>query len=142
MRVAHRKGATRAAWLLAAVAAALTAGCSAGGSDPAHFEGSGIACGTYRVSNDPASVTDEADGAQQCLVEAFEAGDPAWLSVVARTTGGHPIRFGFQVQRERAVMVETDWNDDPMGPDGVERRTCRELDAGDDGVPSYADWTG
>lgn len=38
------------AWLVVAVSAALATGCSLGGSDPGHFEGSGTACGTHRVA--------------------------------------------------------------------------------------------
>lgn len=131
------------AGLVAALSAVMVAGCSiGGGSDPGHFEGSGTACGTYRVSNDPTSVTEEVDDAQRCLVAAFEAGDLAWLSVVAHTAEGHPFRIGFQVQGDQSVLVETDWNDDPLGPDGIERRTCGALDAGGGGVPASLDCTG
>lgn len=123
---------------LALCCALVAAGCSIGGtSDPEHFEGAGTQCGTYRVTNDPSSVSQEDLAAQQCLVDAFSAGDTAYLSVIADTTEGHPFRIGFQVEERNSVTIETDWNDDPLGPDGIQRTRCQVLRVGDGGVPEY-----
>ena len=119
--------------------AAAVAGCQDErvGGDPEHFSGTGTECGRYQLSIDRA-VPEEATSAQECLAEALAAGTPAFLGVIADTDEGHPFRIGYQVDSDSVVVIEIDWNGDPLGPDGLERKRCTGLTPGAEGVPTEA----
>lgn len=101
---------------------------------PAHYEGEGEDCGSYVVEQ--AFRNDGAGAAEQdCLFQAVRSGRPAFMSTIVYGTEGHPSRWGYQVRQRDEILVEHDWNNDPLGPSGIERTTCTSFVPSSNGLP-------
>jgi hypothetical protein len=85
-------------------------------------------CGAYVVTND-----DEADPPadrvekQQCLLDAFAAGDRAQIDVELTTVEGDPVYFRYTVVGRRVVEVRTDTTDDPLSTPAITTERCTDL---------------
>ena len=52
------------------------------------------------------------------------SGRPAFMSAIVYGTEGHPSSWGYQVREHDEILVEHDWNDDPLGSSGTDRTVC------------------
>lgn len=85
-------------------------------------------CGSYEVSQgDFGSDMTEFDGRQRCLLDAFEAGTAASLSITTPTVEGDPIEEQYTVVGRRLVEVRTDTTEDEFGPKEVTTQRCTGL---------------
>ncbi len=85
-------------------------------------------CGAYVVTN----FNDE-DGPpgrgekQQCLLDAFAAGDRVRLDVELTTEEGDPLYYRYTIVGRRLVEVRTDTTHDDFGPRAVVTERCTSL---------------
>ena len=85
-------------------------------------------CGAYVVTN-----ADAGDGPpdrvekQQCLLDAFAAGDRTQLDVELPTDEGDPVYFRYTVVGRRVVEVRTDTTEDPLGTPAITTERCTVL---------------
>lgn len=100
---------------------------SAPGSEPAPEAGEED-CGAYVVTfqNMRARPPDRIEK-QQCLLDAFAAGEPAHLDVESPTVEGDPIYHRYTVVGPEIVEVRTDTTHDRFGSPGIITERCTSL---------------
>jgi hypothetical protein len=85
-------------------------------------------CGAYVVTNDdfgdrPGDRVEK----QQCLLDAFAAGDRARLDVELTTVEGDPVYFRYTVVGRRVLEVRTDTTEDPLSTPAITTERCTVL---------------
>jgi len=91
-------------------------------------------CGIYVLDFGVASP-DLAAG-YDCLIDAFQKGEPARLVVTNWTFEGDPIPQTFLVTGPESVVVITDARQDKLGSGRIERQTCTGVRRDGDGFLS------
>ena len=85
-------------------------------------------CGAYVVTNaDAGDTPSDRVERQQCLLDAFAAGDRAQLDVELPTDEGDPVYFRYTVVGRRVAEVRTDTTDDPLGNAAITTERCTLL---------------
>lgn len=109
-------------------AATLLVGCGTGDdapeTDAPPAEPAVLDCGSYEAGL--GAATSEQETANQCLIEAFDAGRAATLVLTLPTIEGDPVTHTFLVTGPGAVRLEVDATKDAYGG-GRETYTCSGL---------------
>ena len=84
-------------------------------------------CGSYVNLNQPPEETSDQVEANECIVSAFEAGDPAEVVATYSTVEGDPIVNYIRVLGPNTVEVFVDTTADVYGPRGWLHQLCERL---------------
>jgi hypothetical protein len=118
----RKNGGMRKNLVVGALAVAVLSGClqTRPATRPIDTHADDVDCGVHDLRQGEHLTA----GAAQCIVDAAAKGGRGHMTVTRPTIEGDPIVAVYSVQKDGAVIVETDTTQDRFGNNGVVRQAC------------------